>query len=418
MTTPQYVAMMADYNQWQNENLYGAADGLGEDERRREQEYFADGLAEDLITALSRFRNLDVVARNTSFAYKGTSADIRKVREELGVGYVLEGSVRKSGERARVTAQLIDAKTGNHVWAERYDRRITDIFDLQDEVTEKIATAIEPEITIVEIERAKLKKPASVTAWDLYLRGLQGFHLVTKDGNVDAIRQLEASIEREPDYVPALSVLSMCHTCDALFQWTSNRSQAIDAAGELARRAVSIDPSWPQANLAFSWYCMFSEQMSDALKAVRTAIRQEPNSYFAKVHLGGCLAFLGETDEAFEVLESVADSGRRDPWRWLWYIHQGCTQFSAGLFADAVETCSAGKQVRRSWPGFYTLSAAAEAHLGNRDNAERNVQGMLTYVPRMSVLGISRYPMFVLDKDIHNLVGGLRMAGLPETPTN
>ena len=191
--------------------------------------------------------------------------------------------------------------------------------------------------------------------------------------------------------------------------------EAIRATG--AGAVVSIDPSWPQANLSLSWYYMFSEQMHDALKAVQTAIRQEPNSYFAKVHLGGCLAFLGDTVNAFEVLKSIEDSGRRDPWRWLWFMHRGTAQFSAGLFSDVVETCSAGKQIRPTWPGFYTLSAAAEAHMGNKAKAEENVRGMLTCVPRMSLLGISRYPMFVLDKDIDNLVDGLRMAGLPETPT-
>ena len=379
-----------------------------------EQDYFADGIAEDIITALSRFRRLAVTARTISFAFKNQASDMLLIGRELGVGYLLEGSVRKTSNRVRISAQLIETDSGSHVWAERYDRELDDIFEVQDDITRRIAVAVEPAVTLAEIERAKTGRTKNISAWDYYLRALTHFHLVTTEENDLAIAELGKAIDIDPDYVPAIALLSLCHVYSVLHGWSASRSGAIREAGRLAKYAVSIDPSDPAANLALSWYCLYDDQMERGLTAARNAAEQEPNSFVAWCQLGSLLAHLCRAQEAYDVLQSVQHMSSRDPWRWWWYMNWGNAYFAGGRYDDAVEILLKGKELRPSWYGFYVIMAASAANAGRMDVAKQAVQDLLKVLPRASMRGFQRHPTFIEPTVIAALLDGLRKAGVPE----
>ena len=206
----------------------------------REQEYFADGMVEEIITALSRFRGLFVIARNSSFAYKGRAVDVKQVGRELGVRYVLEGSVRKAGSRVRITGQLIDTATGAHLWADRFDGALEDIFDLQDQVTASVVGAIAPKLEQAEIDRARRKPTENLDAYDFYLRGLAGVHQWTKEGNDDALSNLYRAIELDPNFAAAYGLAARCYVQRKSGGWITDLAQAVAEAERLARRAAAL----------------------------------------------------------------------------------------------------------------------------------------------------------------------------------
>ncbi len=215
-----------------------------------EQEYFADGMTEDITTALSRIRWLFVIARNSSFAYKGKSVDVRQVAGELGVRYVLEGSVRKGGNRLRVTAQLIDASSGVHVWAERFDREIKDVFVLQDDITDALMASIEPELAKAEQQRAIRKPVENLDAWSWFQRGLWHHYRATKADNDEALRQIGKAIELDPNFSRALAALAHVHYWNALFGYTEHAKENLETGLSLAKRAVVADDKEPFAHFA------------------------------------------------------------------------------------------------------------------------------------------------------------------------
>ena len=213
-----------------------------------EQEFFADGMTEDIITGLSRFRSLFVIARNSTFAYKGKSPDVREVARDLGVRYILEGSVRRRGERVRITGQLIDAGTGNHIWAERYDRELEDIFAVQDEVTEAIVAAIAPEIGDVERERAQRKPPDRLDAWGHYQRGLAAYYSSTEEGLTSAIEQFDRVNEVDPTFAPAFAMAAGARWRYVMHFEPDDRAEYLSQAREKAYTAITLDfagPDWP-----------------------------------------------------------------------------------------------------------------------------------------------------------------------------
>jgi TolB-like protein len=379
-----------------------------------EQEYFGDGIAEDIITALSRFRRLVVTARNSSFSYKSQGLDMVALGRELGVRYLLEGSVRRAGKRVRITAQLIEANSGNHIWADRYDRDLGGIFEVQDEITRHIAVAIEPAVTLAEIERAKRTRSGSISAWDCYLKALSHFHQVTSEENVLAMAELGKAIELDRGYVPALALLSLCHVYSFLHGWSISRSRTIQDAGRLAERAVSIDSSDPAANLALSWYCLYDNQLERGLLAARNAAEQEPNSFIAWCQVAALLAHLGRAKESCEVLQSVQQMSGRDPWRWWWYMNWGNAYFAGGQYDAAVDILLKGKELRPSWYGFYVILAASAASAGQLEVARQAAQELLKVLPRATMRGFRRHPAFAQQSAIDALLDGLRMAGVPE----
>src|SRR5881398_1678210 len=232
--------------------------------RDREQEYFSDGITEDIITGLSKLRWFFVIARNSSFTYKGKAVHMKQVAEELGVRYVLEGSVRKSGDRVRITAQLNDVATGSHIWAERYDRDLADVFAVQDQITEAIVAAIEPQLYAAENFRAQRKPPDSMDAWDLVMRALSHYWRVTRQDNVVAQALLEKATAIDPNYGQARGMLAASHTFSAHMGWEDMKAVA-PAAARAAQAAILADSEDPWAHQALGYVYLFARRFEDSL---------------------------------------------------------------------------------------------------------------------------------------------------------
>ena len=261
-----------------------------------EQEYFSDGISEDIITALSKLRWFFVIARNSSFIYKGKAVHMKQIAEELGVGYVVEGSVRKDGDRVRITAQLNDVATGSHVWAERYDRDLADVFAVQDEITEAIVAAIEPQLYAAENFRAQRKPPDSMDAWDLVMRALSHYWRVTRQDNVVAQALLEKAIAIDPNYGQALGVLATSHMFSAHMGWADMATVA-PIAERAALAAIRADSEDPWAHYALGCVYLFARRFDDSLAEFELALRLNPNFSLAQGYYGLALSYCGRWEE-------------------------------------------------------------------------------------------------------------------------
>ena len=264
-----------------------------------EQEYFSDGISEDIITALSKLRWFFVIARNSSFIYKGKAVHMKQVAEELGVRYVVEGSVRKEGGRVRITAQLNDVATGAHLWAERYDREIADVFAVQDEITENIVAAIEPKLYAAESFRAQRKPPDSMDAWDLVMRALSHYWRVTRQDSVVAQALLEKAIAIDPNYGQALGLLATSYMFTAHMGWL-DLTAAIPLAERAALEAIRADSEDPWAHNALGHVHLFARRFEDSLAEFETALRLNPNFALAQGYYGLSLSYSGRWREADE----------------------------------------------------------------------------------------------------------------------
>ena len=268
-----------------------------------EQEYFSDGISEDLITALSKLRWFFVIARNSSFAFKGKAVLIKQVGEELGVGYVIEGSVRKDGDRVRITAQLNDVITGSHIWAERYDRRLADVFAVQDEITEAIVASIEPQLYATENFHCQRNAPESLDAWGLVMRALSHFWRVTREDNIVAQALLEKAIAIDPNYGQALGVLASSHAMCAYNGWAEMATVAIAERAALAAARADGDDPW--AHYALGCVHLLLRRFDDSLAEFELALNLNPNFALAQSVYGLALAFCGRWEDAY-----AAASGR------------------------------------------------------------------------------------------------------------
>src|SRR6476620_9909514 len=329
-----------------------------------EQEYFADGMVEDIITALSRFKSLFVIARNSSFTYKGRDVDIKQVGRELGVRYVLEGSVRKGGNRMRITAQLIDATSGAHVWADRYDRDPSDIFAVQDEMTASVAGIIEPALADAEQQRVLRKPPDSLDAWEAYQRGLWHFNRYSSEENKTALNFFRQAIALDPNFAPGH------YGCALALQWeiwhfsTRPFSEVQGPARAEAQIAVSIDDKDAMAHAILAHMMMWNSEWEAAIAEARTAIALNPNSAFVISMLGCVLGYGGYREESLTRLQQAMRASPHDPLTWLWTIWKGAIQLLSRDFDAAIQTC---QQVLRLRPDFNPAQvglAICHAHLG------------------------------------------------------
>ena len=278
-----------------------------------EQEYFSDGISEDIITALSKLRWFFVIARNSSFIYKGKAVHMKQVAEELGVRYVVEGSVRKEGGRVRITAQLNDVATGAHLWAERYDREIADVFAVQDEITENIVAAIEPKLYAAESFRAQRKPPDSMDAWDLVMRALSHYWRVTRQDSVVAQALLEKAIAIDPNYGQALGLLATSYMFTAHMGWL-DLTAAIPLAERAALDAIRADSEDPWAHNALGHVHLFARRFEDSLAEFETALRLNPNFALAQGYYGLSLSYSGRWREADEAARRAQRLSPRDPY--------------------------------------------------------------------------------------------------------
>lgn len=300
-----------------------------------EQEYFSDGISEDIITALSKLRWFFVIARNSSFTYKGKAVHLKQIGEELGVGYVVEGSVRKEGERVRITAQLNDVTTGSHIWAERYDRNIADVFAVQDEITEAIVGAIEPQLYAAENFRAQRKAPDSMDAWDLVMRGLSHYWRLTRQDNMVAQALLEKATAIDPNYGQALGVLAASHTFGAHMGW-SDMAASVLLAERAAMAAIRADSEDPWAHHALGNVHLFTRRFDDSLAEFELALQLNPNFSLAQAYYGLTLSYCGRWQDADLAARRALRLSPRDPFSALHYGIAAYAQFNGHNYEDAM----------------------------------------------------------------------------------
>jgi TolB-like protein len=380
------------------------------------EDYFADGMAEEIITALSRCGSLFVIARNSSFTYKGRSVDIRQVGRELGVRYVLEGSVRREGDRLRFTGQLIDATSGGHIWADRFEGSRKDVFGLQDQITERVVAAIEPKLQLAEIKRLKNKPAASLDAYDLLLRAQQLEYQFTEESLAEALRYLGRALEIDPSYAPALAQTGFCYAERRDQGWATD--QAWEAAEGLRLAARAVELGTDDGNVF--WMAAFAELRlrMDARRARDLAYRSlelNPNSAVALSVTSRIEASLGNTDKALEFLSRAERLSPRDPRGW--FIAGGgtaYTYFQAGRFAESVD---AAKRALMQNPRFTVALrnlAASLVRLGRMDEAAEAMRDLLAIEPQLTLTRLRGRMMNVDERLWQDYSAALRRAGLPE----
>ena len=377
-----------------------------------EQEYFSDGIAEDIITGLSHMKGIFVIARNSSFTYKGEAVDVTRVGRELGVRYVLEGSVRRGGERVRVTAQLIDAGTGGHVWADRYDGTLEDVFALQDEITAKVLSAVGPEITLAEMQRARAKRSESFDAWDRYLQALRPFYALDKAGFEEATALLREAIAIDPRFSTAYATLARCHVNAAYHGWGTSAREEISTAEKFARQALALDEQDPFAHVALGFVHTFNTEPGRAVNEANRALELNPNLSIAYGSLTNALAFLGRPDEALAAAERAHRGSPRDPERFFWYIAIMNAHFAAEQYEEAVEAAEQAVLLQPNFYGGHFIMASALPYLGRIEEAKEALRNALKLMPRLTLKNTARNPMFVREDDVARMLEGLRRAGL------
>ncbi len=374
-----------------------------------EQDYFADGMVEEIITALSHFRQLFVIARNSSFTYKGRAVDVKQAGRDLGVRYLLEGSVRKAGIRIRITGQLIDAVTGAHLWAERYDRDLSNIFALQDEIAASVAGVIEPALAAAEQQRVLRKPPERLDAWEAYQRGLWHFHRYRPDENKTAMAFFSQAIALDPNFAPGHYGYALALQWDI---WHFSSRPFLEVQGtarEEAQIAVSLDNNDAMAHAVLAHMMMWGSEWEAAIAEARTAVALNPNSAFVISMLGCVLGFGGYREEALDRLQQAMRASPHDPLIWLWSLWCAVLQFFSRDFVAALQTL---RQVVRLRPGYgppYEYIAASLAYLGQSDEARE----ALERIPPQSLEQLQRFeqrPPWLRPEDYALRVEGVRLA--------
>ncbi|MEH2557471.1 TolB-like protein [Bradyrhizobium algeriense] len=377
-----------------------------------EQEYFADGMVEEIITALSRFKWLFVIARNSSFTFRGRAVDIKEVGRTLGVRYVLEGSVRKASGKVRIAGQLIDAVTGAHIWADRFQRDLTDIFALQDDVTVAVVSAIEPKLLQTEIAMGSRRRPENLTAYDFFLRAMQQNYLTTREGLAEAIRLTHCALELDARYGLVASLASVCHLLNVTLGYAIDPQFDCKEAIRLLRLALSIDDSDPEtlANAALVSAFMVGDRESEIEMAGR-AVALNPNSFYGWHSRGWVYQIAGPSEEALRSFECAMRMSPVDPLLHRLFVGMAMAFIELRRFDEAIV---AGKKALRQYPSYsaaYRCLASAFAHLGRDVEAREAAARVFEHDPAFT---ISAYIARGGHSNSKLLIEGLRKAGLPE----
>jgi TolB-like protein len=374
------------------------------------QDFLADGLSEDIITALSKLRWFFVSARNSSFTYKGRAVHLKQVAQELGVGYVVEGSVRKMGERLRVTAQLNDAATGSHLWAERYDRDLADIFAVQDEITEAIVAAIEPQIYAAENLRTRCKAPEHLDAWGLVMRALSHYWRVTRRDNVIAQELLNRAIAIDANYGQALGLLATSHIFGVHMGWEDKASSAV--AERAAMAALRADGEDPWAHHALGCIHLFARRFDDSLAEFELALRLNPNFSLTQCYYCIALSYAGRWRDAEEAVSRALLLSPRDPLSALYYGAAAYAQFAGRNYEKAIKLAREAIHLRGDFVGGHRVLAAAAGMAGHGELAAAALQELRRVQPRISLAWIAGQMPFKHDADREHYLEGFRRAGL------
>ena len=375
-----------------------------------EQEYFADGISEDIITGLSKLRWFFVIARNSSFTYKGKAVDVKRVSRELGVRYVLEGSVRKGGNRVRITSQLIDATTGNHLWAERYDGDLTDIFTLQDEITKKVVAAIEPKLLEAEGIRSQSRSSEDLGAWEMVIHANSLFWRLTKTESLAAIATLKQVVERHPEYAPAHSMLAFSLLLARQFGWISMEPQ-VKQAEALAVRAAVLDDSDPWAHLALGLVATARRRTNEAVEEFQRALDLNPNFAAAHGYLGFALALDGRSDESIDHSEQAIRMSPHDPQNAIFNVHLAAAHYLMGRYAEAAGFGRKAIQQRFGLPNGHRIYAASLAQAGQIEEARAELALLQELHPENSIAWVEQNIPYT-PGPMAKLLEGLRKAGM------
>jgi TolB-like protein len=376
-----------------------------------EQDYFSDGISEDLITALSKLRWFFVIARNSSFVYKGKSVNIREVAESLGVGYVIEGSVRKEGDRVRITAQLNDVATGSHLWAERYDRDVSGVFAVQDEITEAIVASIEPQLYVGENFRSRRGAPHSLDAWGLVMQALAHFWRVTRADNVIAQELLEKAIAIDPHYGQALAVLSTSHTFCAYNGW-SEMATSIEIAERAALAAIRADSEDPWAHHALGCVLVLLRRFDNAIAEFELALSLNPSFALALSVYGLALTFSGRWKEAGVATAKALRLSPRDPFAAIYNGIAAHAQFVGRNYEEAMRLAGASIRLRADHVSGYRMLTVAAAMNGQIDIARAALQELRRGQPDFSLAWIAQNLPFRYEADRDHYMEAFRRAGL------
>jgi TolB-like protein len=376
-----------------------------------EQEFFADGITEDIITALSRLRGFLVIARNSTFVYKGRAADVREVGRDLGVRYVLEGSVRKGGERIRVTAQLIEAITGNHLWAERYDRQLEDIFVIQDEITASVVGRIGSELMAAEHERARRKPPQSLDAWECFIRALFKCSLLSEEASRDALALLRRAIELDPGYARAQGLLAWTMVWRA-FQGFEPMDEALKIASAAIARGLAADRDEPWPHVAQTMVGLATRDDSLSTTSIARAVALSPNLAYAHGLQGLVEARCGRAAEALVCINRAVRLSPRDMFREDFDLFYSIAHFSAERYDEGLRFA---QLARKATPGHaqpILMGCVCAAHLGELETAANLLADLRALVPPLSLAWVEATTPFALAADRARIAEGLRRAGL------
>ena len=343
---------------------------------QQEQEYLVDGITEDIITALTRFRWFFVIARNSSFAYKGKSLDAKQLSQELGVRYLLEGSARKSGQHIRISAQLVDATSGNYIWAERYDLELTELFAIQDAIAERVAGAIEPELLRTEGVQAVARHTGNMTAWDLVRRGTWHFHQVTRENHLKARELFRQACRLDPELPEAHLWLGRVSAGVVPYGWSETPTADLQEGMEAALKAVQLDERNPYSHYALAIVSVFAERFEQSISAGRKAIDISPSFALGHLVLGMALLFSGHAQEAIAPLEYGLRLSPYDPQNFVWFNVLALARLFSGRTEAGLDAAARALQVRPNWWTSLEVLVCCYAALGKWDEAWRYAQQM------------------------------------------
>jgi adenylate cyclase len=378
-----------------------------------EQEYFSDGITEDIITALSRSPWLFVISRNSSFAYRELTVDTKQVSQELGVRYILEGSVRKSGNRVRVTAQLIDGIVGDHVWAEKYDGELQDIFELQDQLTQKVVASIYTQIHLSVGEHAKPLERPDLETWDILARGWKLVYELTKESLATAETLFRRAVASAPTSCDAHHLLASVLSHQVIMGFVSDRDEAISQAYELAKRAVALDDRNEYAHWNLGVVQILRRKHDMAIAELERAVELNPNCSVAYGALGNVLSYSGEPDESIKNNEIAIRSNPRDISIFFRFSGIAMAHFVAGRYSEAAQWARKSIHRKPNYGVGHAVLASSLAHLNRLEEAKEAVGNYLEIIPDVTISELRHLP-FKNPDDAQRFEEGLRKAGLPE----
>ena len=374
----------------------------------KDQEYFADGLAEDLITSLATLRLYPVIARNSSFTYKDKTVDVRLVGRELGAHYIVTGSVRKSGSQVRVNAELVDAEDAHQIWSGRYDREISDIFDLQDEITLAIAGSVGPALSQSERDHAIRRTPQNLDAWECMHRSMWHLFQYSSEHTARAHSWASRALELQPDLAHGYSLIAFSHMYEIIYQWSEDALQSRTLAARAAEKAVALDKNDPTALTALGYANSLVGQYDRAVALLERAIEINPSSAMACWALGSSLNHAGQPDDGIAMIEKAIRLSPQDPLMHEFLFGIGSAHFIARRYAKAVEFANASLNLMPGQPGALRLLAAAGAYLGELSAAADALKKMMRAAPGMSEQHLRS---FLPEKIVQQYIEGLRLAG-------